>query len=127
VSEVDRPKAGQDIAGAALGALVGLAMGDPAVGAVTGAAATRPLADLVGAAWQELHGRREANAVGVVLQAAGHVRATPAEFLTASLEDADMSRLLQAALQAAAASLDEDKVTGLARCLANGFYSPSGH
>lgn len=73
MSDSDRRGKAVEFAGATLGAAVGAAIGGP-VGSVIGAGATRPLTDLVGKAWDELRGRREANAVRVVAKAADQTR-----------------------------------------------------
>lgn len=119
MSDSDRRGNAVEFAGATLGAAVGAAIGGP-VGSVIGAGATRPLTDLVGKAWDELRGRREANAVRVVAKAADQTGTEPGHLLAIALADPDLSRLLNAALQAAAGTLDQEKVDALARCLANG-------
>lgn len=110
---------GVEVAGQLAGASLGVLLGGPA-GGIIGAAATPHLTDLVGAAWGELRGRRERNAVHVVAQAAEYVDTSADELLETALRDPDLSRLLHGALQTAAATLDEEKVEALARCLANG-------
>lgn len=102
-----------------MGAAVGAAVGGP-VGGIIGAAATPPLVDLVGRAWDELRGRRERNVVAVVGGASGHTGLTPDDFIDVALNDANLSRLLHGALRAAAETLDRQKIEALARCLANG-------
>jgi hypothetical protein len=119
MGELDGPDAAQQAAGSALAALVGLALGGP-TGAVVGSAAAPPLTALLGRAMQELRGRQEANAVEVVVRAARGLGESPEELVAGALADEHVSRLLLATLQAAAASLDADKVDALARCLANG-------
>jgi hypothetical protein len=119
MSDGDSFGRGAEIAGQAAGAAVGAVFGGP-VGAIIGAAATPPLTDLVGRAWNELRGRRETNAVQVVDHAAQHAHMGPDHLLDVALADPNLSRLLHAALQTAAATLDQEKIEALARCLANG-------
>ncbi|WP_324654024.1 hypothetical protein [Georgenia sp. H159] len=119
MGDVERSDKGIEVVGAALGAAVGAALGGP-VGAVIGAGATPPLTDLVGKAWDELRGRRENNAIQVVEKAAYRTEISVEQLLATALADPNLSRLLHGALQAAGASLDQEKVEALARCLANG-------
>lgn len=105
--------------GQSIAALAGYAIDGPA-GAVVGAASADPMVSLVGAAWNELRGRRERNVVRLVDRASKNSGREPVAFLEHALNDPRSSRLLDEALRAAAAAEDIRKIAALARALANG-------
>ncbi|WP_406022373.1 hypothetical protein OH802_22810 [Nocardioides sp. NBC_00850] len=120
MGESDKPSRHIEAAGAAVGAVTGTAIGGPA-GGVIGAAVTPYLVDLVGQSWGELRGRKEWNATQVIAQAASYADVSPETLLTMAADDPARGRLLDVSLQAGAALADEEKIAGLARCLANGI------
>jgi hypothetical protein len=111
---------GTAVVGEALAAFLGILMGGP-VGGVVGAAAARPMVELVRKAWREMIEFRETNVEILVARAAVHSRMEPEQILAAGLRDPDVRRLMQTSLLAAAEALDREKLEGLARCLANGL------
>jgi hypothetical protein len=104
----------------ALGALAGYGAGGPE-GAVAGAAMTAPLTRLAGLAWDELRQVRAVQVGRLVEVASDLTRTEPERMLREALSDSATRVLLHEAMQAAAATLDEQKVDALAQALANGL------
>jgi hypothetical protein len=116
----DKPSKHIEAVGAGAGAVAGTVIGGPG-GGVIGAAVTPYLVELVGRSWGELRGRKEANASQVVAMASSYAEMSPEALLAAAIDDPASSRLLDASLQAGATLADQDKISALARCLANGI------
>lgn len=105
---------------AAAGAGVGVLVGD-AGGAMVGAAIEPQLAILLQRVMHELGGFRAASAARMLDEAAERLDRSPDDMVADALRDPLQTQLLGDAIQAAARTMNEQKLRALSRALANGL------
>lgn len=102
----------------------GLAIAGPG-GALVAAAAQPALSMALQRAIEELAQLRRRSAEQMVSRAAVQLAAEPDTLVALALEDADAAHLLGEAIQVAARTVNQQKINGLARALANGLREDS--
>jgi hypothetical protein len=105
---------------AAVGAGFGVAVGGPS-GAIVGAAIEPGLAMLLHRVIQELSGLRSASAAQMLGGAARRLGRAPVDMIEDALSQPRHAQLLGEAVQAAARTVNEQKLRALSRALANGL------
>lgn len=114
------PRLPAQVTGAGIGAVVGFSIGGP-VGAIVGAMSEPVLIEVSRKAWEELTGRRRDNVVGLVAQGAARLGVEPDQLVETAYATDKGTALLADAIQGAATTLDQRKVAGLAKAVANGL------
>jgi hypothetical protein len=116
----DAPSALTHGVAAAVGAGFGVAVGGPS-GAIVGAAIEPGLAMLLHRVIQELSGLRSASAAQMLGGAARRLGRAPVDMIEDALSQPRHAQLLGEAVQAAARTVNEQKLRALSRALANGL------
>lgn len=114
-----RPKA-VEAAAEAIAASAGLAIGGP-LGAMLGAAVAPYVLHVAQTSWDEITGRRQLSVAQMIGEAAEALDDDPQQLVAAAFSTESGTELLADALSAAAATLNQRKVSALARALANGL------
>lgn len=106
--------------GSGIAAVGGFALGGP-IGAIVAGMSAPYLIDMTQRSWEEIAALRRNNVTSLVGQASARLQMNPEELHAAAMSSTDGTSLFADALQASAETLDERKVAGLAKALANGL------